>query len=225
MRIRLMSSTRVPKAASPRSAAALWPRKTPAQERSRDTFALILKAAAQVFAAQGYAGATTNHIAERAGVSIGSLYEYFPNKEAILVALEEAHLDEGQQILRQTALELAATPTNLEGTVRRFVMAMVQVHAVDPTLHRVLSEEAPRPPRLQRRILEVEQESVAWTEQYLRSQNEIVVRAPGVAAAMVVQTVEAMTHKVVIHPEPSTNVDAYIEEIVALVMGYLTARP
>ena len=54
------------------------------------------KAAAQVFARRGYAGATTNHIAERAGVSIGSLYEYFPSKDALLVALMEAHIRGGR---------------------------------------------------------------------------------------------------------------------------------
>ncbi len=65
------------------------------QVRSRETFEAILQAAAQVFERRGYAAATTNRIAERAGVSIGSLYQYFPNKAAILVALSERHLQQG----------------------------------------------------------------------------------------------------------------------------------
>ena len=219
-----MTATRIPGAGAAAQRVALSPRKTPLQTRSRDTVAVILKGAAQVFAAHGYAGATTNRIAERAGVSIGSIYEYFPNKEAILIALAEAHLDEGQRILQQAALELMATPRNLEGTKRGSVMAMVQVHAADPALHRVLSEEAPRPQQIRRRILALEQESTAWTEQYLRGQTEVAVRAPALAAAVVVQTIEAMTHRVVIHAEPGTNINAYVEEIVALVMGYLVAR-
>jgi AcrR family transcriptional regulator len=81
------------------------PRKQPRQSRSRDTVAAVLKAAAQVFTSRGYAATTTNHIAERAGVSIGSLYEYFPNKDALLVALMEQHIEEGEAILGRVALE------------------------------------------------------------------------------------------------------------------------
>lgn len=55
------------------------PRKQPRQQRSRATWEAILDGAAQVFGQLGYAGTTTNKVAERAGVSIGSLYQYFPS--------------------------------------------------------------------------------------------------------------------------------------------------
>jgi AcrR family transcriptional regulator len=64
------------------AAARLSPRARPSQARSRDTVEALLQAAAQVFECHGYAAGTTNRIAERAGVSIGSLYQYFPNKDA-----------------------------------------------------------------------------------------------------------------------------------------------
>jgi len=72
------------------------PRKLPAQERSRDTVNVILKAAAHIFMEKGYATGTTNHIAQKAGVSIGSLYQYFPNKDAILVNLAAYSGDRGR---------------------------------------------------------------------------------------------------------------------------------
>jgi AcrR family transcriptional regulator len=65
------------------------PRKQPMQSRSRATYDAILDAAAQVLADEGYPASTTNKIAERAGASIGSVYEYFPSKEAIFTALIE----------------------------------------------------------------------------------------------------------------------------------------
>ncbi|MBE0604637.1 MAG: helix-turn-helix transcriptional regulator, partial [Deltaproteobacteria bacterium] len=68
------------------------PRKQPVQKRSRATVEDILAAAAQVFEDHGYANGTTNRIAEQAGVSIGTLYQYFPSKEAIAVALLERHI-------------------------------------------------------------------------------------------------------------------------------------
>jgi AcrR family transcriptional regulator len=66
---------------------ALKPRKTPGQSRSIETVGVILEAAARVLEEQGFDGYTTNVVAERAGVSIGSLYQYFPNKDAMTVAL------------------------------------------------------------------------------------------------------------------------------------------
>src|SRR5262247_3195924 len=72
-----------------RAKEAVAPRKRPVQERSRSTVDVILEAAAQVLERDGYAAATTDLIAERAGVSIGTLYQYFPNKDSILLALTQ----------------------------------------------------------------------------------------------------------------------------------------
>src|ERR1700722_1032131 len=77
----------------------LAPRKAAKQERAQLTVEAILEAASQVFERHGYAHASTNRIAERAGVSIGSLYQYFPNKDAILVALARRHLTDGMAVL------------------------------------------------------------------------------------------------------------------------------
>lgn len=71
------------------------PRKSPRQERSRLTVERILDAAARIFHEEGYAGATTNEIADEARVSVGSLYQYFPNKHAIVVALHDQDVREG----------------------------------------------------------------------------------------------------------------------------------
>ena len=67
-------------------------RRQPRQARSRDTVEVLLEAAARVFRRDGWR-ATTNRIAAEAGVSVGSLYEYFPNKQALLAALAERHLE------------------------------------------------------------------------------------------------------------------------------------
>ena len=64
------------------------PRKQPAQARAKRTWNAILDGAAQVLVTQGYERATTDRIAERTGVSVGTVYEYFPNKDAIFAALQ-----------------------------------------------------------------------------------------------------------------------------------------
>ncbi len=63
------------------------PRKQPSQARAQVTQAAIVEAAARILETEGQAGLTTNHIARRAGVSIGSLYQYFPDKNAVLAAI------------------------------------------------------------------------------------------------------------------------------------------
>jgi AcrR family transcriptional regulator len=95
--IRRLVATRVPV----RRETDVNPRKTPRQRRSEETAAVILEAAARVLARDGAAGFTTNRVAERAGVSVGSVYQYFPNKQALLYALH--------------AKEIAATTTELAG--------------------------------------------------------------------------------------------------------------
>ena len=200
----------------------LRPRKRPLQARSQRTVEVVLKAAAQVFARRGYAGTTTNHIAERAGVSVGSLYEYFPSKDALLVALMEAHVAEGRTLLEAAAAGVVAQALGLRETVRRLVEAMVALHARDRALHRVLFEEAPLPPRLRRQLADAERAIAVRVAAYLAGHPEVTVPDPVLAATVVVQAVEAVTHKLVVHGGED-DVRAQAAELVALVVAYLTA--
>lgn len=183
----------------------------------------MLKAAAQVFARRGYAGATTNHIAERAGVSIGTLYEYFPSKDALLVALMEQHVREGEAVLARAAGEIAGESLTLAATIRHLVKAMVELHGHQRDLHRVLFEEAPLPRPL---LAEMETRITERVELLLCSRPEVTVSNPALAAAIVVKAVEALTHNLVIHGERDRHhpLEVYVEEIVRLVASYLTAR-
>ena len=84
-------------------------RKNPIQDRAKFTSDSILEATEIIIANEGYGKATTNHIAERAGVSIGSLYQYFPNKDAIISALIEqavSKVSNGFRIVLRDATEL-----------------------------------------------------------------------------------------------------------------------
>src|SRR5687767_4509087 len=118
----------------------LEPRRKPRQVRAELTRERILTAAAHVFAEHGYAAGTTNRIAERAHISIGSLYQYFPNKDAILAELLVQHLDRGTWT---TADDLDLAPGTLEATVRTLVRDAIDNHSDDPRLLRVMIEEAP----------------------------------------------------------------------------------
>lgn len=102
------------------------PRRAPRQRRSRETVDTLLEAAAQMFTQRGLA-ATTNHIAERAGLSIGTLYQYFPNKEALLHALAARHLAEAQARLMPLLAELRRGAPESEETVRQVLEVVVDL--------------------------------------------------------------------------------------------------
>jgi AcrR family transcriptional regulator len=197
------------------------PRKLPSQERSRLTVEAILDAAAHVFEEHGYAAGTTNRIAERAGVSIGSLYQYFPNKDAVLVALTERHIEEGAAVVWPLLAGLGPDAP-LERALSDLVGAMVQSHRARPALHRVLVEEAPRPPELRARLEALFEAASDAVAAYLCASPEVDVADPDRAARMVVQVVESITHSLVIHPRDDADVDAYVAETVQMLRRYLS---
>jgi AcrR family transcriptional regulator len=92
--------------------------------------------------------ASTNRIAQVAGVSVGSLYQYFPSKEALVAAVIKRHQQEIMQFVRGELAEAASQP--IEQGVRTLVAAAVKAHRVDPKLHRVLAEQIPRVGKLEK---------------------------------------------------------------------------
>src|SRR5271163_826425 len=118
------------------------PRKPASQERSRVTVDALLEATARVLTKEGYDGASTNKIAAVAGVSIGSLYQYFPSKEALVAAVIDRHMHEMMQAVRGALAKVATRP--IEVAARELVSVMLDAHRVNPKLHRVLAEQTPR---------------------------------------------------------------------------------
>lgn len=118
------------------------PRKTASQQRSQATVEALLDATARILVREGYERASTNRIAAVAGVSVGSLYQYFPNKESIVAALIARHNRQMLDLLR-SSMEAVAT-LDLESAMRELIGAMVAAHRVDPDLHRIFDEQIPR---------------------------------------------------------------------------------
>lgn len=115
-------------------------RKAPRQARSRTTVDVIVQAAARVLAERGWAGFTTNHVAERAGISIGSLYQYFPGKQSLIEAIRRLHLADVLAAVRSAGGRELSAHERAVALVDR----LVAVHAASPGLHRALLEAAPR---------------------------------------------------------------------------------
>lgn len=118
------------------------PRKAPRQARSEATVDALLSATARILARDGYDRASTNRIAEAAGVSPGSLYQYFPGKEALVAALIDRHHTQMNEVFDRHMAALADAP--LREAVEGVVRATMEAHASDPALHRALFDQVPR---------------------------------------------------------------------------------
>jgi AcrR family transcriptional regulator len=191
----------------------------PRQARSRALVEAILESTARVLVERGYADTNTNLVAERAGVSIGSLYQYFPNKDSLIAALHERH---GTQMCAVIETVLAtASPRDLRGHLVLLVHAMLAAHQVEPELHRVLEQEFPLfdVPRNQNLV---DQSVFRSVRQLLENhRREVAPRDLDLATWMAMKTVEALVHAAVISPPPGHSMPAVEQAIVDMLAGYI----
>jgi AcrR family transcriptional regulator len=198
------------------------PRKLASQERSRSTVDALLEATARVLVKEGYDRASTNRIAEVAGVSIGSLYQYFPSKEALVAAVIDRHQQEISEVTRNALIKVAARP--IEVAAREFVSVAIDAHRVNPKLHRVLAEQIPHVGRLENIEANV-LEGYALVRGYLEAhRDEVDVADLDLAAFVLVTVVEALTHAAVLR-RPDILADGkarhFVDEVTRLMVRYL----
>lgn len=198
------------------------PRKSASQKRSRLTVDALLEATARILIREGFGNASTNRIAEVAGVSVGSLYQYFPSKEALVAALVDRHRQQISQAVQEKLAEAMQLP--LGRAVRKLVAVAVKAHRIDPALHRALTEQIPRVGRLET-VDTFNRQNYVRFENYLKShRDEIRAVDLGLAAFVCVTSIEALTHTAVLHRKIATEeaTEALVEEATRLVVGYLT---
>ncbi|MDV9173713.1 TetR/AcrR family transcriptional regulator [Streptomyces sp. W16] len=200
------------------------PRKRPRQQRSQETYDAILEAAAQLFESLGYTGATTNRIAERAGVSIGSLYQYFPNKDALLYALGERHAQALAAALMSAAADLRESAPPAEETIRTLYSTLAQLHDTDPHLHRLLYDRAPRPAETAAQLRALQGTMAAEVEHHLRRLG-LGAPDPTLTALLLVQAAEAQIHGAILDPPPGRTPAECVETAISMCLAALGIRP
>lgn len=201
------------------------PRKLPTQARAQATVDAILRAAAHILRTDGWDACNTNAVAKRAGVSIGSLYQYFPSKEALITMLTEQHATEAHEVLINALATAAMTPMGIEDTVRAYIRAMVTVHAEDPKLHRVLQVQVPRLESGFKVVRRMSTESARLVRGWLELQREHLREVDlDVATWMLVTAVESISHLDVLDKPKQLDPDMMVEELSQLVLGYLGLR-
>src|ERR1700728_212039 len=116
-------------------------RRRPQQRRAHQTVEAVLDAVIRLLKREGRAAITTNRIAEVAGVSIGSLYQYFPDKRSIFIALHQRHIEQIDRLVETQLFKHAASP--LDVLMRAMIEAMVDAHIPDPELFALMAAEVP----------------------------------------------------------------------------------
>ena len=147
-------------------------RKQPVQDRSQAIVAAINEAAIQVFAQNGYHLTTTTMIAKRAGVSIGSLYQYYPNKDSIIVTIMNLMLDAGLEDVIDALSMVDADRDRPMDILRIFTETMVDAYLQSAPLLKVVFDDAPQPANLIGRFKNALQKAADHLETHLAGQEE-----------------------------------------------------
>jgi AcrR family transcriptional regulator len=203
-------------------------RKQPQQARAQETVRAILEATVQILDREGLDAATTTRIAEVAGVSIGSLYQYFSHRDAILKALQDREFERTlammQRVLADANLDEAP-----EKTVAEALRSLAELYMTSPGLHRVLAIEGLRVAKAEH-VHAFDLRVIDLVRHFLSATKAPIARRNLEAAAFIVyQSVRATMLAYLLERPPGLDAKGLTEELSEQVTGYLlrtsTARP
>ncbi|MFZ5893192.1 MAG: TetR/AcrR family transcriptional regulator [Myxococcota bacterium] len=197
---------------------AIRPRKLPNQERSQITVEALLDALARILV-DAPETATTNAVAALAGVSVGSLYQYFPNIDAIVASLLR------RQARAEAAFVLecmaAAKPRDLRAALEVAIDAAFAFRGQNPKLQRALLEQLDRIPQFPALIEEARDAALGLGQLLSAFQSEIKRPDAALAIHVVCNAAFSLTHRGLFPRPPATDDAAYKREIVTLLTAYL----
>jgi AcrR family transcriptional regulator len=203
-----------------RGPAKLAPRRQPKQRRARLTVDAVLEAAVKILKQEGFIALTTNRIAEAAGVSIGSVYQYFPDKGAIFAALHRRHIE---QIDRMIEVQLLGHATSsLDDLIRAMIEAMVEAHTADPELYELMMTEVPHRADGTKDFA-VRHHSAFRLAIASRTHDKKKLRNLDKTVFIVANMVEALSHGAALRRPPGLSLSQAKEEAVRAVLAYLNA--
>lgn len=199
------------------SGSATTSRKMPSQERSRFTVDTIIQASTYILMEKGWKGLTTNAIAERAGVNISSLYQFFPNKEAIVAELQRRHAAEMDEELAKI-LGLIPQQSSLKQVLTLLVEMIINKHKVAPAVHKAVSEEIPQ--TLKNKCTEQDTQLRLLFLQALKPFMKNVPD-PELAIHILAVTAHAIIHNITVERPHLLETQEIVNELVALYEHYL----
>ena len=202
----------------------LKPRKLPRQIRARQTVIRILDSAAHILIEEGVERLTTNYVAESANVSVGSLYQYFPNKQSIIAELRRKHLERLRHAMLPVITEAKAMP--LPQAIKYLVETSVKIHQIDFELNSVL--DVTGQPMSKNTVSEERSPIIYGLQEFLaHRKNELRADLdPELAAVTLFQAVKAILHGTAEMCPDRLYEKGLVEEITSFVIAYtITPSP
>lgn len=196
-------------------------RKEPRQSRSRATVNVILEAAIRVLEQEGPDAATTSRIADVAGVSVGTLYQYFANRDAILNALQDREFERAMSMMQRVLQDPAASSRDV---ARSVVVHLLELYHAAPALHRMLAVEALRLTPTER-VQAFDMRMVLVIRSFLGARaRRVMPKHPDTAAFVIYQSVRAAMLAYLLEQPPGTTDAMLIDELTDLIVRYLSAE-
>lgn len=186
----------------------IGPRKAPRQQRSQQTVDRIVEAAARVFDDVGYLATTTNEIAADAGVSIGSLYQYFPNKDALLIEIARRHIS-GSLDAFDELMNGLGSKAPLGQMIGYVIELLVDQHEHD-RLHLLIAHRVPRTAEIEQELERAQHHLVTVADRVLREQMPERGDRPQ-TAQLLVAFLNAAIHDVILRHPPGAGQDAAVD--------------
>jgi AcrR family transcriptional regulator len=193
-------------------------RRVPMQMRAQVTVEAMLDSAIRLLKHEGASSITTNRIAETAGVSIGSVYQYFPNKRAIFIALHERHIRQVDRVLAQCLR--TGDDAALEEIIASLLLCMIQLHDADPELSVLLQTEVPHSAEgtlgLSVRLYEPLRKMLASRPRELDPAGNLDMQS-----FFLSNMIETFGHAIVLHRPPGLSRARAKAETLKAILGYL----
>jgi AcrR family transcriptional regulator len=190
--------------------------------RAKATVDAILTAAARILVQDGYERASVNRIAELAGVSVGSLYQYFPSKEALVAAVMARHAQRMIAEFQRDLFELAHL--EMARAIRGIVERCLKAYAVDPALHRVIVEQVPKVGLLVQSHDFYDQLRAILLGYLEFHRARVRPRNHELAVQILVTSVEAVVSELAVADAKALESDEVADELATLILGYLEPR-
>jgi len=199
----------------------LEPRKIPSQERSRKTMAAIYEAATDIFVNTGYAETTTDQIAEKAGVSIGTLYNYFPGKEAILYGLWEKYMQEIKAITQQTEQNIRKQSFFDRSTVPILLNIALELVSYENVQNRLFVSPIGLPEAILQKRRELGLYMESTMEAVFHDFANVRVKNPKIGVHIIWATVQAVFHDYILSVSDEIKPEDLIAELSDMLSRYI----
>ncbi len=178
-----------------------------------------MEATAHILREEGITQLNTNYIATKAGISIGSLYQYFPNKEAIVAELHRQHFKQARHEMKKAYQQIEGLPFDIAS--RLLLESSIKVHQMDPKLHQVMSTQVPilglseddSSPNSVRKILE----QFFYTHKDSLRPNLDIPLAAHISYQLVINVI----HTAIINEPERLNSPKFVDELLHMLLVYV----